>query len=187
MTVDPGGAVHRGADEDAPTATATPRVQLGFGEQKPQRAAKAYRNHCPRRGRASSGAARVPPARTTRPTRSARSSRSSGVFKAGDLVDVTGITKGRGFTGVIKRHGFSGFPGSHGTHEYFRHGGSIGNRSYPGPRLQGQAHGRPVRQRARDHAESRGRRGASGRPRLISCAVPSRARAAVRRDRSALR
>jgi large subunit ribosomal protein L3 len=33
---------------------------------------------------------------------------------------------------VIKRHHFAGFPGSHGTHEYFRHGGSIGNRSYPG-------------------------------------------------------
>ncbi len=40
--------------------------------------------------------------------------------------------KGRGYAGVIKRHHFSGFPGSHGTHEYFRHGGSIGNRSYPG-------------------------------------------------------
>jgi large subunit ribosomal protein L3 len=33
---------------------------------------------------------------------------------------------------VIKRHGFGGFPGSHGTHEYFRHGGSIGNRTHPG-------------------------------------------------------
>ena len=46
--------------------------------------------------------------------------------------DVTGVTKGRGYTGVVKRHGFSGFPASHGTHEYFRHGGSIGNRSFPG-------------------------------------------------------
>jgi large subunit ribosomal protein L3 len=54
------------------------------------------------------------------------------VFKPGDLVDVTGITKGRGYTGVVKRHRFSGFPASHGTHEYFRHGGSIGNRSFPG-------------------------------------------------------
>jgi large subunit ribosomal protein L3 len=54
------------------------------------------------------------------------------VFKPGDQVDVTGISKGHGYAGVIKRHHFSGFPGSHGTHEYFRHGGSIGNRSYPG-------------------------------------------------------
>jgi large subunit ribosomal protein L3 len=54
------------------------------------------------------------------------------VFKVGDPVDVQGVSKGRGFAGVIKRHHFAGFPGSHGTHEYFRHGGSIGNRSYPG-------------------------------------------------------
>ena len=54
------------------------------------------------------------------------------VFKVGDQVDVTAISKGHGYAGVIKRHHFSGFPGSHGTHEYFRHGGSIGNRSYPG-------------------------------------------------------
>src|SRR5205814_10578998 len=60
------------------------------------------------------------------------------ICKAGDRIDVTGTTKGRGFTGVIKRHGCSGFPGSHGTHEYFRHGGSIGNRSYPGRVLKGK-------------------------------------------------
>jgi large subunit ribosomal protein L3 len=60
------------------------------------------------------------------------------LFKNGDKVHVTGTTKGRGYTGVIKRHGFSGFPGSHGTHEYFRHGGSIGNRSYPGRVFKGK-------------------------------------------------
>ena len=38
---------------------------------------------------------------------------------------------------MIKRHHFCGFPGSHGTHEYFRHGGSIGNRSYPGRVFKG--------------------------------------------------
>jgi len=52
-------------------------------------------------------------------------------FKAGDIVDVTGLSKGKGFTGVMKRHGFHGSPGSHGTHEYFRHGGSVGANSYP--------------------------------------------------------
>ena len=52
--------------------------------------------------------------------------------RIGDQVDVTATSKGHGYAGVIKRHHFSGFPGSHGTHEYFRHGGSIGNRSYPG-------------------------------------------------------
>jgi len=38
----------------------------------------------------------------------------------------------------MKRHKFSGFPGSHGTHEYFRHGGSIGNRSFPGRVFKGK-------------------------------------------------
>jgi large subunit ribosomal protein L3 len=53
------------------------------------------------------------------------------LFKPGDIVDVTGLSKGKGFTGVIKRHGFHGSPGSHGTHEYFRHGGSVGSAAYP--------------------------------------------------------
>lgn len=53
------------------------------------------------------------------------------LFKPGDVVDVTGLSKGRGFAGVIKRHGFHGFPASRGTHEYFRHGGAIGMHSYP--------------------------------------------------------
>ncbi len=53
-------------------------------------------------------------------------------FETEKAVDITGITKGRGFAGVIKRYKFSGFPGSHGTHEYFRHPGSIGCRTDPG-------------------------------------------------------
>ena len=60
------------------------------------------------------------------------------VFKQGDRIQVTGVSKGRGTAGVIKRHHFSGFPASHGTHEYFRHGGSIGNRSYPGRVFKGK-------------------------------------------------
>lgn len=53
------------------------------------------------------------------------------LFKKGDLVDVSGISKGRGFTGVMKRYGMAGAKSSHGTHEYFRHGGSIGAGSSP--------------------------------------------------------
>jgi large subunit ribosomal protein L3 len=53
------------------------------------------------------------------------------LFKPGDVVDVTALSKGKGFAGVIKRHGFHGSPGSHGTHEYFRHGGSVGSATYP--------------------------------------------------------
>ena len=54
------------------------------------------------------------------------------VFKPGDVIDVSAVSKGHGYAGVMKRHHFAGFPMMRGTHEYFRHGGSIGNRSYPG-------------------------------------------------------
>ena len=47
-------------------------------------------------------------------------------------VDVAGISKGRGTAGVMKRHNMKGFRATHGTHEYFRHGGSIGCRAVPG-------------------------------------------------------
>jgi large subunit ribosomal protein L3 len=55
-----------------------------------------------------------------------------GFFQKGDIVDVSGISKGKGFQGVVKRYHFGGFPASHGTHEYFRHPGSIGCRTTPG-------------------------------------------------------
>jgi large subunit ribosomal protein L3 len=58
-------------------------------------------------------------------------------FKAGEYVDITGTSKGRGFAGVIKRHGFHGPPGSHGTHDYMRHGGSIGSSSFPSRVMKG--------------------------------------------------
>jgi large subunit ribosomal protein L3 len=53
-------------------------------------------------------------------------------------IDVTGTSKGKGFAGVMKRHHMAGFPGSRGTHEYFRHGGSIGMRARPGKVLKGK-------------------------------------------------
>ncbi len=59
------------------------------------------------------------------------------VFQEGQFVDVTGVTVGRGFSGVIRRHHFAGFVSSHGTHEYFRHGGSIGTNMTPGRTLPG--------------------------------------------------
>ncbi len=108
-------------------------VQVGFGVKKPQRATKAVREHCVKAGkgvfqvlrefRLEDGAPALAPGDEIG---------VETLFKSGDTVDVVGITKGRGYTGVVKRHGFGGFPASHGTHEYFRHGGSIGNRSFPG-------------------------------------------------------
>jgi large subunit ribosomal protein L3 len=52
-------------------------------------------------------------------------------FEVGQKIDITGFTKGHGFTGVMKRHNFSGQKASHGVHKVHRAGGSIGNASYP--------------------------------------------------------
>ncbi len=60
-----------------------------------------------------------------------------GLFKMGDLVDVTGISKGRGFAGVVKRHGFAGGPKTHGQSDRHRAPGSIGAGSSPGRVLKG--------------------------------------------------
>ncbi len=54
------------------------------------------------------------------------------MFTKGQMVDVTGITKGRGYQGVVKRWGFRGFGQTHGTHEYRKHPGAIGQRKTPG-------------------------------------------------------
>jgi large subunit ribosomal protein L3 len=54
------------------------------------------------------------------------------MFKKGELVDVTGITKGRGTQGVVKRWKFRGFGQTHGTHEYRKHPGAVGQRKTPG-------------------------------------------------------
>jgi large subunit ribosomal protein L3 len=60
------------------------------------------------------------------------------IFQPGDFIDVTGISIGKGTAGVMKRHNFHGAPGGHGTHEFFRHGGSIGQNTTPGRTLKGK-------------------------------------------------
>lgn len=59
------------------------------------------------------------------------------IFEVGQFVDTKGKTRGRGFSGVMRRHNFRGFVQTHGTHEYFRHGGSIGTNLTPGRTLKG--------------------------------------------------
>ena len=56
----------------------------------------------------------------------------SDFFKAGQLVDVTGTSRGLGFAGVVKKFKVAGFVEAHGTHEYYRHIGAIGQRKTPG-------------------------------------------------------
>ena len=56
---------------------------------------------------------------------------NASIFKIGDMVKVTGTSKGRGFSGVMKRYGFGGGPKTHGQREHPRSAGSIGQASDP--------------------------------------------------------
>ena len=115
-------------------------VQLGIGEQKEHRISKPQSGHFQKAG--------VTPKKHVREVRLSKEEASkfevgstlavSDFFKNGQKVDVTGTSKGRGFAGVMKRHNFAGFITSHGTHEFFRHGGSIGTRLTPGHVLKGK-------------------------------------------------
>lgn len=60
------------------------------------------------------------------------------LFKQGDVIDVIGVSKGRGFSGVMKKFHFKGSKASHGQHEYMRHGGSIGANTYPAHVFKGK-------------------------------------------------
>jgi large subunit ribosomal protein L3 len=62
---------------------------------------------------------------------------SPDTFAAGDVIDVTGTTKGKGFAGTMKRHGFSGVGASHGAHRNHRKPGSIGACATPGRVFKG--------------------------------------------------
>ncbi|HTE86069.1 MAG TPA: 50S ribosomal protein L3 [Dehalococcoidia bacterium] len=59
------------------------------------------------------------------------------LFQVGDFVDVTAVSKGRGFAGVVRRHGFHGGPKTHGQSDRHRSPGSIGSTTTPGRVLKG--------------------------------------------------
>ena len=59
------------------------------------------------------------------------------LFKSGDLVDITGVSKGKGFAGVVKRHHFAGGPKTHGQSDRHRAPGSIGATTSPGRVFKG--------------------------------------------------
>ncbi|MGH8901921.1 MAG: 50S ribosomal protein L3 [Egibacteraceae bacterium] len=70
-------------------------------------------------------------------------------FVVGEMVDVSGKSKGKGFAGSMKRHGFSGLGSSHGTHKVHRAPGAIGacatpSRVFPGTRMAGRMGGQRV-------------------------------------------
>lgn len=103
-------------------------VQLGLVEDKPARVTKPVAGQYVR--------AAVPPTRVRREVVLDGDAPNEGeqvlvsLFEAGDQVDVTGISRGRGFQGVVKRHGFRGGGATHGS-MFHRAPGSIGQSSYP--------------------------------------------------------
>lgn len=107
-------------------------LQVGFGSKKSQRVNKPVQGHMAKAGKGAFAVLKEFRLDDVSKYEVGQELKVSELFKVGNRIDVAGISKGHGFTGVIKRWSFAGFPGSHGTHEYFRHGGSIGNRSYPG-------------------------------------------------------
>ncbi len=113
-------------------------LQVGFGERRPSRTPRPERGHFEKAG--------VAPRRHLVESRltpeeaagfEVGSELSVAVFAQGQRVDVIGTSRGRGTAGVVKRHGFSIKRQTHGTHEFFRHGGSIGPGSFPGRVIKG--------------------------------------------------
>lgn len=111
-------------------------IQVGYGEQKPQRVNRALTGHF---AKAKKGMPKF--AKEIRldyygskdtQVQVGDEIKIEGMFEPGAKVDVFGVSVGKGFAGVMKRHHMAGFSATHGTHEYFRHGGSIGCRKFPG-------------------------------------------------------
>ncbi len=104
-------------------------VQLGFGDIKEKHCKKPLLGHFAKSG--------VAPKRNLREVRVDASAEwkagdevRADIFQAGDLIDVIGTSKGKGFQGVQKRHGFKGGPGTHGSN-FHRRPGSIGQSADP--------------------------------------------------------
>lgn len=111
-------------------------VQLGFGDVSDRRLKKPIRGHFAKNG--------IVPKRTLREFRVAEDDPMKpgdevrvDIFQAGDHVDVSGTSKGRGFAGGIRRHGWSGGPNTHGSN-FHRAPGSIGQSADPGHVIKGK-------------------------------------------------
>ena len=111
-------------------------VQLGYGEIDPRRVTKPVAGHFAKVG--------VTPRRYLVELRTDDADQytlgqevTAEAFGAGDLVDVTGRSKGKGTAGVVKRHGFKGLGASHGTQRKHRSPGSIGGCATPGRVFKG--------------------------------------------------
>lgn len=111
-------------------------VQLGFGSIEPRKVNKPASGHFNKAG--------VAPKRHLVELRTDDASEytlgqeiTADIFEKGQLVDVSGTTKGKGYSGVMKRHGFHGVGASHGAHRNHRKPGSIGACATPGRVFKG--------------------------------------------------
>jgi large subunit ribosomal protein L3 len=125
-------------------------IQLGFGDKKEKNTTNSLIGHFKKAG--TTPKRRLVEFKTFENELSLGQSLSiDDVFVVGDLVDVIGTSKGKGFQGVVKRHGFSGVGGqTHGQHNRGRHPGSIGACSFPsrvfkGMRMAGRTGGNRVK------------------------------------------
>jgi large subunit ribosomal protein L3 len=120
-------------------------VQLGFESNKPTRMTKADLGRMAKVGLADKPARFVREIRLSKDDAAAHEPGQvltvADVFEGVTKVDVIGTSKGKGTAGVMKRWNMKGFIRTHGTHEFFRHGGSIGTRLTPGHVLKGKRMG----------------------------------------------
>ncbi len=112
-------------------------IQVGFSEKKASRVNKPVAGHLKKSG--SEGFYFIREFRVNDPDNYevGQDITLDAVFKVGDLVDVQGTSKGKGFQGVIKRHGFAGGGAGHGS-KFHRAPGSIGMSAYPGRVVKGK-------------------------------------------------
>jgi large subunit ribosomal protein L3 len=111
-------------------------VQLAFGETKPSRLTKPELGHLKRANAEPSSHLVELRVDDVSPFEIGQVVRAD-VFTAGDRVDVTGISKGKGFAGAMQRHNFKGQGASHGNHKKHRSPGSIGACATPGKVFKG--------------------------------------------------
>lgn len=110
-------------------------IQWGFEDVPDKRSRKPQREAAKKNGQAPKRVLREE--RLTAPADQAVGDTvTADVFQVGDIVDVTGTTKGRGFAGTIKRHGFRRGPKTHGSMNY-RRPGAIGCSAYPARVIKG--------------------------------------------------
>lgn len=112
-------------------------LQLGFVNKKDSRMNKALSGHCKEAGKG--GFYHLKEFRVADPGsyELGQDITLADLFKIGDLIDISGKTKGRGFQGVIKRHGFSGGGKTHGS-MFHRRPGSIGCSAWPSRVVKGK-------------------------------------------------